>query len=143
MKSTNVVTDESLEYSDCVPYMPLQDGAVVYVCKCYDGDTLTISWFDESISSGVRIGCRINGIDTPEIRGSSDYEKDLAYKAKDRLLQKVMGKFVTIRNPSLEKYGRVLADLEVDDDCPSIKYYMLEASDICKPYNGGTKEKWE
>lgn len=141
----NILADESMEYADCEPYMPLKDGDVVYVCKVYDGDTVTIAWFDPSIKEGnnrVRIGCRINGIDTPEIRGSSDYEKTLALKAKDRMYKKVMGRFVTIREPALEKYGRVLADLEVGD-CDSVKDYMLEASDICKPYNGGTKQEWD
>jgi micrococcal nuclease len=134
--------DISLDYGDCVPYMPLQDGAVVYVCKVYDGDTVTISWLDKSTHTAVRIGCRINGIDTPELRGSSAYEKELAYQAKDRLLDKVMGEFVIIRNPALEKYGRVLADLEIGD-CPSIKDYMLEAPGICKPYDGGKKRSWD
>ena len=137
-----ILADVDLSYSACVPYMPLQDGAVVYVCKVYDGDTVTISWIDNSTNTPVRIGCRINGIDTPELRGSSAYEKELAYQAKDRLLDKVMGEFVTIRNPALEKYGRVLAGLEIGD-CPSIKDYMLEAPGICQPYDGGKKRSWD
>ena len=128
------------EYSECEPFMPLRDGDKVYCCKVYDGDTVTICWLDNR-GVKVRISCRINGIDTPEIRGSSPAEKSLALKAKEKMSKAVLNKYVTIRNEGFEKYGRVLADLQTDEHV-SIKNYMLEDPELCKPYEGGTKQIW-
>ena len=66
----------------------------------------------------------------------------LAYRAKERLSKVVVNQFVTIRNEGTEKYGRVLADLETDEH-KSIAEYMMEDPEICKPYSGGTKQKWD
>ena len=54
------------------------------VVSVYDGDTLTV---DASPWPGftVRTSVRIDGIDTPEIRGKCDAEKALAVQARDRL----------------------------------------------------------
>lgn len=139
---TKIFTTESLEYSDCEPFLPLVDGSVAYVCKVYDGDTVTLCWLDIATGKPVRLGCRINGIDTPELRGSGPVEKELALLAKERMTNAVLGEFVTIVNPSNEKYGRVLSDLKTDK-IDSVSDYMLADPTICKPYDGGTKVKWE
>lgn len=140
-KDSTSLAPYPLEYSECKPFMPLHDGDRVYCTKVYDGDTVTVCWID-SHGEKVRIGCRIDGIDTPEIRGSSAEEKELALRAKDRLSKEVLNKYVVIRNQGIEKYGRVLADLETDTRV-SIKEYMLEDPELCKPYTGGTKQKWD
>lgn len=140
-KQKNDLAPYEMVYSECKAFIPLRDGDKVFCTKVYDGDTVTLCWLDKN-GEKVRIGCRINGIDTPELRGSSEEEKVLALKAKERLSKEVLNKFVIIRNEGLEKYGRVLADLETDDH-KSIMEYMLEDSEICKPYTGGTKETWD
>lgn len=87
---------------------------------------------------------RILGIDTPETRASSEKEKTLALRAKERLEDAVAGRFGTTRNPRTEKYGRSLADVEVVGDIKSITDYMLEDSSICQPYDGGKKRSsWD
>ena len=96
-----------------------------------DGDTIAIN--------GMKV--RLNGIDTPELRGSSDDEKTLALEAKEYLSDVTLGEVVTIINPGKEKYGRVLCDLSTDE-LPSVSYYMLQNPRICKPYDGGTKAQW-
>lgn len=131
----------AMTYDECKKFVPLRDGDKVFCTKVYDGDTVTLCWLDNH-GEKVRIGCRIYGIDTPELRGSSDDEKMLALRAKERLSKEVLNKFVTVRNEGVEKYGRVLADLSTDDH-ESIMEYMLEDSEICKPYSGGKKQKWE
>lgn len=133
----------ALTYSNCEPFLPLRDGDQAFVVKVYDGDSLTLAWKDSGNKSngGVRIGCRIRGIDTPELRTSSPYEKGLALRAKDRLASKCLGRMVTIRSSGREKYGRVLADLSMDD-CESVAQYMLENKDVCRPYDGGKKIAW-
>lgn len=139
--SLNVLAPNELEYSECENFMPLLDGDVVFCPSVYDGDSFRLCWLDHS-GRKVRIMGRLIGVDTPEMRGSSEYEKKLAVLAKERLGEVISGKFITIRNPQIEKYGRSMSDIEVGD-IGSIKDYMLEASDICKPYDGGTKQKWD
>lgn len=131
---------KEINYDECVQFMPLNHGDVVYVCKVYDGDTVTLAWVNE-IGVKVRISCRIEGIDTPEIRGSSDLEKTLAQDAQKRLATAVEGQFVSIIKPSHEKYGRVLCDLATHKHM-SVRDYMLEDTKICRPYNGDKKTKW-
>lgn len=130
----------ALTYKNCEPFLPLKDGNQAMVIKVFDGDSVTLGWTDID-DKNVRLPCRISGIDTPEMRGSSAREKELALRAKDRLQTKVLGKLVTIRSPSTEKYGRVLANLETDD-CVSVASYMLEDKEICRPYQGGKKGSW-
>ena len=120
--------------------MPLQHGDIAYCSSVYDGDTIRLCWTTNN--HNVRSLCRINGIDTPEIRGSSSFEKELAFKAKGKLDKAVTGKWVKIINPGVEKYGRILSDIQTDD-ISSIKDYMLSDPSLAKPYFGGKKESWD
>ena len=129
-----------LTYGDCEPFLPLREGDQATVVKIFDGDTVTLGW--EDVDRGnVRLSCRLLGIDTPELRSSSERERELAARARDRLHSKLFGRVVTVRSPTKEKYGRVLADLETDD-CPSVADYMLEDREICRPYQGGRRAGW-
>lgn len=130
----------TLEYSNCKTFLPLKEGSRAIVVKVYDGDTITLAFFHHG--EPARISCRINGIDTPELRRSSDYEKALAYEAKNLLSNALLGKIVTIINPGKEKYGRVLCDLSTDD-IPSICDYMIQYPRLCVPYDGGKKMTWD
>ena len=129
-----------LEYDKCKQFMPLQHGEIAYCSSVYDGDTIRLCWTDNN--NNVRSLCRINGIDTPEIRGSSSFEKELGLKAKERLDKVVTGKWVKIINPGVEKYGRILSDIQTDD-ISSIKDYMLADPSLAKPYFGGKKQSWD
>lgn len=131
-----------INHKECSHFLPLPHGSIVYVSKVYDGDSVTICFEHPITGENVKIGCRVNGIDTPELRGSSDYEKELAYNAKDRMSSAVLNKFVTIINPDTEKYGRVLCDLKTDT-IDSIAGYMLEDPTVCRPYTGGKKKGWD
>ena len=78
------------------------------VVSVYDGDTLTV---DAKPWPGVtiRVSVRVDGIDTPEIRGLCQAEKDLAIQARD-FVRATVGEAVQITNVRLGKYaGRVLA----------------------------------
>ncbi|CAM9865542.1 unnamed protein product [Ectocarpus sp. 12 AP-2014] len=135
-----VLATEELKYQACEQFLPLRDGDVVYCNKNYDGDTCTLAWVDHR-GNNVRSSCRIKGIDTPELRTSSEKEKTLALRAKDRLEGAVVGQFVTVRDPGKDKYNRILAGLETETiEC--VKEYMLEDPEICKPYQGGKKRSW-
>ena len=136
-----IITTTPLVYGECSKFIPLAHGSIVFVCKVYDGDSCTVSWNDATTGQSVRLGCRIKGIDTPEIRGSSDSEKELAVRAKSRLSSAVLGKFVTILDPGHEKYGRVLSDLSTDE-LDSVSAFMLRDPEICHEYDGGKKSSW-
>jgi len=117
----------ALEYDKCKQFIPLQHGDIAYCSSVYDGDTIRLCWTTNN--HNVRSLCRINGIDTPELRGSSSFEKELGLKAKERLDKVVTGKWVKIINPGIEKYG--------------IKDYMLSDPSLAKPYTGGKKQSWD
>lgn len=132
---------EELTYDECETFMPLLDGDIVFCPSVCDGDSFRLCWVDRS-GRKVRIVGRLLGVDTPEMTGSSAHEKSLARKAKQRLEDVVMGEFVTIRNSHIEKYGRSMSDLQVGN-IESVADYMLADPTICKPYEGGNKQKWE
>lgn len=137
----NHQTQEEMTYEECEPFLPLRDGDVVFCPSCYDGDSFRICFRDRH-GNKVRLMGRLSGIDTPEIRGSSQKEKDLAQLAKKRLEDLISGKFVTIRNPEREKYGRSMSDLKIGD-IQSVSDYMLADPEICRPYEGGSKTSWD
>lgn len=137
----NILAPYEISYEECETFLPLRDGDVVYCPSCYDGDSMRLAWIDQR-GNKVKIMGRLLGVDTAEMRGSSDKEKALALRAKKRLSDVIAGEFVTIRNPSIEKYGRSLSDLE-SGDIRSVTEYMLAAPEICRPYQGGKKSSWD
>lgn len=136
-----IETPIPLQFKECSQHVALNHGDVVYVCKVYDGDTATVAWVDVN-DKKVRASCRIKGIDTPELRGSSLFEKDLAKKAKKRLSDAILNTFVTILEPQSECFGRVLSDL-ANSSFVSVADYMLEDPQLCRPYHGKNKESWD
>lgn len=85
------------------------------VVRVYDGDTITVNISEWPPLLGQEIGIRVNGIDTPEIRGECDEEKELAYQAKDLVIQTLAdAEVIELRNLDRGKYFRVVADVYVD-----------------------------
>ncbi len=108
------------------------------VVSVYDGDTFTV---DAEPWPGVtlRTAARVNGVDTPEIRGKCQAEKDLAIQARDFVRGKV-GERVRIANVKHGKYaGRVVTDVLVGGEKLSD---MLIAEGLGRPYQGGRRENW-
>lgn len=127
----------NISYEHTVPFIP----PFIYgkVIKVYDGDTITIAAKLPYPQSPVyRIAVRLNGIDTPEIKGQTQKENDLAKKIRDTLQTKLMNKIVQLKNTSSEKYGRLLADVYLDGVC--INTWMIEQGFAVR-YDGGTKER--
>ena len=124
-------------YENTVPFVPpITVGKVI---KVYDGDTFTIvSKLPGTEGPVYRFSVRINGIDSPEIKGKTANEKELAKKSRDALSATIMGKIVTLKNVSTEKYGRILADVYLGDLC--INEWMISNNYAVK-YDGGTKER--
>lgn len=110
-----------------------------YVIKVYDGDTITVASKMPYRNSPIyRFSVRLSGIDCPEIKGKTLTEKELAIDARDALANKVMGKNVILQNVSLEKYGRLLADVYCDG--VNMNNWMLD-NKYAIPYDGGTKTR--
>jgi endonuclease YncB( thermonuclease family) len=128
----------TVEYKDTKPFVvPISCGKVV---KVYDGDTITIAAKlpDTKNSAVYRFQVRLNGIDSPEIKGGGEHEKELAKNSRDELSKLIMGKIVDLKNVSTEKYGRVLADVYYGD--VNVCEWMLENGYAVK-YDGGTKHR--
>ena len=81
------------------------------------------------------------GIDTPEIRGSSEVEKTRAKAARSELQRLILDKMVELSNTKMEaKWGRLLADVWVDG--VHVNAHMLREG-FAVPYDGTTKtETW-
>jgi len=127
---------KDIEYANTIAFVPpITCGKVV---KVYDGDTITVASklpnMDEPI---YRFSVRLAGIDTPEIKGKTIHEKELAIDARDALHNLIFGKMIYFKNVSTEKYGRVLADVYFQDI--HVNSWMLERK-YAVPYFGGTKK---
>jgi len=124
-----------IDWKDTIPFVPpINKG---YVIKVYDGDTITIaSKLPYPNSPLYRFSVRLTGIDCPEIKGKDENEKRCAQIAKQQMIDLVMNKQVTLKNINTEKYGRILADVYLDD--MHLNKVMLEKR-LAVPYDGGTK----
>jgi len=123
-------------WSDTLQFIPpVNTGQVI---KVYDGDTITIAGHLPYDGSPLyRFSVRLNGIDCAEIKGKSEEEKVCALRARDQLNQLIMNKIVVLKNVKNEKYGRLLADVYVDD--LHVNQYMLDKG-LAVVYDGGTKK---
>ncbi len=117
---------------------PIKGGRVI---KVYDADTITIASklpYDESPL--YRLSVRLNGIDTPEMKGKDigDDEKEAAKAAREFVYKLVFNKYIRLENVESEKYGRILADVYVGDI--HLNNLLLKERYAVK-YDGGTKKK--
>ena len=135
MSSDLVNLLQNVEYSDTIPFIPpIQYGKVI---KVYDGDTITIaSVLPNTIEPIYRFSIRLNGIDTPEIRGKTLEEKELAIQVRDALTEKIYGKMVELRNVDNEKYGRILAEVYLENE--NINQWLVDEN-MAVTYDGGKK----
>ena len=112
---------------------------VATVIGVYDGDTLTVNAYPWP-GMTIRIAVRINGIDTPEIRGLCDAEKELAKRARD-YVRATVGDHVQLTNVTMGKYaGRVIADVLLADGRSLAA--LLIAEGLGREYDGGRREGW-
>ena len=137
MSSDLVNLLENVEYRDTIPFVPpIQYGKVI---KVYDGDTITIASVLPNTTEPIyRFSIRLNGIDTPEIRGKTEEEKELAIQVRDVLAEKIYGKMVELRNVGNEKYGRVLAEIYLDGE--NINQWLVDEN-FAVAYDGGKKHR--
>ncbi len=110
------------------------------VISVYDGDTFRVDIDSLPPIVGKNIPIRLNGVDTPEIRGKCKYEKDLAIKARDFVRNKLANaKEIKLNNLQRGKYFRVVANVIVDG--VSLEQELLD-NELAYKYTGGKKSSW-
>lgn len=117
-----------------------ENAVVEEVTSIYDGDTFRANIKGYPKIVGYRMGIRILGIDTPEMRAKCSKEKDLARAAKKLTVSLLRGaELIELKNIKRGKYFRILADVYVDG--MSIADELMKNGYAVK-YDGGTKIDW-
>ena len=92
---------DHLDLKEIKPFIPpIVSGKVI---KVYDGDTITIVSDIPGLKDSpfYKFSIRLNGIDTPEIRGKTEDEKLIAIKARDDLSNLILGDIVYLKKTIL------------------------------------------
>ncbi|MDA3946878.1 MAG: thermonuclease family protein [Helicobacteraceae bacterium] len=126
-------------YAEAISNKNYGSVVVTEVTSIYDGDTFRANIQEYPEVVGYHIGIRINGIDTPEMRGKCLKEKRLAQKAKQFSVEKLRNaKKIELRNMKRGKYFRIVADVYVDEKSLGS---MLTDQGLAVVYDGGHKAK--
>ena len=150
----NIITSAIIALSIIVTIPAYAAGSDIYVdyVRNYDGDTVTVNLIDlQDIDMDEtyavlwkKIGIRVNGVDTPEIRTRCAQEKVLGKQAK-ALVKDVLkdAEYLSLRNVKRGKYFRIVADIIINPGTPdevNLKDILLE-SGLAVAYDGGKKTK--
>ncbi len=112
--------------------------AVTYV-RNYDGDTITFDIDGVPSIIGENMPVRLYGVDTPEMHGKCELEKQRAKKAKAVVADELKNaKQITLKNVMRGKYFRIVADIETENG--SLAQKLLDKN-LAVEYYGGTKVK--
>lgn len=108
------------------------------VLRIIDGDTIEVKAHPWPGFNPV-IKIRLLGIDTPEIRGKCQQEKDLALQAK-KYLTSITPPSVMLHEVQYGKYaGRLLAEIHADDI--NLSDALIEKG-YARAYDGGQRQGW-
>jgi micrococcal nuclease len=110
------------------------------ITSIYDGDTFRANLKGYPAIIGEHMSIRINGIDTPELRGKCEVEKQLARKAKQFTVEHLRAaKNITLKNIKRGKYFRLIADVYVGG--VNLGEQLIKQGHAVK-YTGKTKRSW-
>ena len=132
------------------------------IVEIYDGDTCKIVLLNNNVLQ--KFNCRINGIDTPEMKPplnkpNREIEIKNAYRCRNRLIQlsttintdvdsdikKVSLdtniKIVYVECLEFDKYGRLLVNIYEKEKSLSYNDILINEG-FAKKYNGGTKDEF-
>ena len=106
--------------------------------KNYDGDTLSLR-LDLGFAVALHADVRLDGVDTPELRGGTPETKALAKLARDQVTEFCRSADELIFRPTLwaGKYGRPIGDLVCDGQ--SLVQYLIDKR-LGVPYGGGSRK---
>jgi len=105
----------------------------------YDGDTIYVA-IPGLPGEIANMSVRVRGVDTPEIRGKCESEKQLAQQARDYARQRLKtAKAVEFCEPEWGRYGgRVVASVRIDGSPLDLE---LIDNGFARPYDGKTKRQ--
>ena len=111
------------------------------VVDVYDGDTFKIDLPNMHPLFGDDLSIRLYGIDTPEMRGTTDEVKALAMQAQ-KLTEKTLklASRIELRNPQRGKYFRIVSEVWIDGKSLAD---ILKKKGLAKDYDGeGERPEW-
>jgi len=110
----------------------------VYI-RNYDGNTITFNLPGLHPIISEKISIRVNGIDTPEIKGKCEKEKYDAKQAQQMVADILKdADQIVLRNMERGKYFRIAADVIVDGE--NLGDILVETG-VAIRYDGGRKVK--
>lgn len=109
------------------------------IVSVYDGDTIKVVF--PLADTLYKWNCRLEHVDTPELRTKNENEKKYGYIVRDKLREKILNKVFNIKCNDFDKYGRLLIEILQEDDV-TINQWLIDNKYAFK-YEGGTKESWE
>ena len=111
------------------------------VVDVYDGDTFKIDLPSMHPLFGDDLSIRLFGVDTPEMRGTTDEVKALAMQAQQVTEKALKGASkIELRNPQRGKYFRIVSEVWIDGESLAD---MLKAKGLAKDYDGeGARPEW-
>ena len=154
----NSIRDLYRHHGNNTPYFSLKDvKTYARVIDVYDGDTITI--VIDLNGFFLKFKCRLNGIDTCEIRSKNAPNKQLAIQAKNRLFNLITNhtldemynkkelidyfdkniSIVWVHCLDFDKYGRLLIDCYSSPDEPKSFSQILIDEKLAYAYDGETK----
>ena len=113
---------------------------VTKVISVYDGDTFRVDIDELSPIAGKNIPIRVNGVDTPEIQGKCDSEKELAIEARDYVAGLLdNADEISLVNIERGTYFRIVAVVMIDG--VNLTELLIDKG-LGYAYTGGTKRSW-
>ena len=111
------------------------------IVSVYDGDTFKIDLPSMHALFGDALSIRLFGVDTPEMRGTTEEVKALAIRAQQVTEKALQGASkIELRNPQRGKYFRIISEVWIDGESLAD---MLKASGLAKDYDGeGARPQW-
>ena len=110
------------------------------VISVYDGDTFRVDIDELSPITCKNISIRVNGVDTPEIRGKCDSEKELAIEARDYVAELLdNADEILLVSTERGKYFRILAVVMIDGI--NLAELLID-NGFGYVYEGDTKKSW-
>ena len=111
------------------------------IVEVYDGDTFKVDLPGMHALFGDNLSIRLLGIDTPEMKGTSDEVKALAMQAREVTEKALLGGTkIELRNVQRGKYFRVVAEVWIDGESLAD---TLKGEGLAKDYDGeGARPEW-
>lgn len=111
------------------------------VIDVYDADTVTL--VIPFMGRPWKKKCRLDGVDSAELRTDNIIEKELAIEGRNWLIGEILSEKVWVQCGDWDKYGRLLGTIyKKNGDIVSINKQLVD-NGYAYQYNGKKKKKFE